>query len=152
MLQQNLYQCISSKGVVIKKNAPPQCSKCNVLMKSIFCGFNQDQLDLNSKMKIFNFYKKGQALIDFKTPYYGIFCIKSGLINFSTKNKDGTITSKELGPGSTIGMCHLEEEYTDFKAEALTDTVACFFDKKYVKEIMENEKSLKDQYANKSHF
>lgn len=123
--------------------APPKpnalaCEHCPSKDKSIFCDLHSEKLDDVSNHKIVNTYKKGQTLFVQGNPAFGLFCINKGNIKLSKIGPDGKESIVKLAQaGNILGHRSLftQTAYTA-TATALEDAVVCFFEKKFINELM----------------
>ncbi|MBI2521696.1 MAG: Crp/Fnr family transcriptional regulator [Bdellovibrio sp.] len=116
-----------------RQEIPSHCKECNTYKKSLFCDIANEPLDCISKSKVTNFYKKGTTLFFEGTPNYGLFEVCSGKIKISKLTSNGSCTIVDIATsGDTIGLSSiLEQQLYTTSAEAVEDSVVCFFDKNF---------------------
>ena len=116
-----------------RQDAPSHCKDCSAYRNSLFCNLTSDALDSTSKNKVTNFYKKGTTLFFEGTPNYGLFEVCKGKIKISKLTSNGSCTIVDIASsGDTIGLNSiLEHQLHSTSAEAVEDSVVCFFDKHY---------------------
>ncbi|HAZ13610.1 MAG: hypothetical protein A2X86_13845 [Bdellovibrionales bacterium GWA2_49_15] len=120
------------------------CRDCDAYKNSLFCNLTSDALDSASKNKVTNFYKKGTTLFFEGTPNYGLFEVCKGKIKISKLTSNGSCTIVDIATsGDTIGLNSiLEKQLYSTSAEAVEDSVVCFFDKNYFTTSVLKEKPV----------
>ena len=116
-----------------RQETPAHCKDCPTYKKSLFCDLPDESLDSMAKNKVTNFYKKGTTLFFEGTPNYGLFEVCSGKIKISKLTSNGSCTIVDIASaGDTIGLNSiLEKQLYTTSAEAVEDSVVCFFDKHF---------------------
>lgn len=112
--------------------------------KCLTCGLDQAAYDEFEKHKIYNTYKKNQAIFLQGNPAFGFYYVHSGKAKISTIGKEGKESILRLAsPGNILGYCSLfsNEIYTA-SAIALEDCVVCFIDKEYFLKAIEKYPAL----------
>ena len=121
-----------------------RCESCNSRGKSIFCDLDDESMSLIDQCKVTNEYKKGQTIFSQGNPPFGLYSIQSGKVKVFKLGNDGKESIVRIaGPGDIIGHRSLfsKEIYT-VSAAVIEDASICFFDKKYIYQILENKPSV----------
>ncbi|HAZ13613.1 MAG: hypothetical protein A2X86_13860 [Bdellovibrionales bacterium GWA2_49_15] len=127
-----------------KQEIPAHCKDCSTHKKSLFCDLAPEALDVVSRNRVTNFYKKGTTLFFEGTPNYGLFEVCSGKIKISKLTSNGSCTIVDIAAsGDTIGLNSiLAQQLYSTTAEAVEDSVVCFFDKNFFTSSALKEKAI----------
>lgn len=92
---------------------------------------NSELLDHCDENKISDQFEAGEFLFKNGTPVYGVFYIRSGLIELIYKTSDGFFVKEIKSPGEIIGIENLEDDYFTYDALVLEEAEVYFFDRNF---------------------
>lgn len=127
-----------------QKNFIPACDDCNSRLCSIFSDVSQTELDILSKYKCGNSYRKDQTIFMDGTPPAGLFCINSGKVKIYKIDAAGKEQIVRLAKeGDVLGYRSLisGELYSAF-ATTLEDSLICFIPKDVFFNLLEANSKL----------
>jgi len=127
-----------------RKNCFKHCKDCPSWKNSIFKDLKDESLDLLSKNKTANTYRKGQNLFMQGNPSFGLYCLGDGNIKVSIVNNEGKESIVRIASGGHIVGHRSIFSHQPYQAmgTSLSNTHACFIDKKYLLELVKTDVSV----------
>lgn len=122
------------------------CLNCLVRPGTCFAGLNENDLELLTRSKVSNMYKRGQIIFYEGMMPTGIFCLSKGKIKISRRGIDGKEQIvRFVVKGGLLGIRALlgGRKYSA-SATTLEDSVVCFISKETFFKISENNPQISE--------
>lgn len=121
-----------------------KCENCTCVSRGIFCDLDKSMMDEVSRLKVMNFYKKGQTLFTEGSPNFGLYCINSGKIKVIKTAPDGKETILRIvGAGDILGHHNiLTDEKNQVTATVIEEGSVCFLDRSFVHDLIAKQPSV----------
>jgi CRP-like cAMP-binding protein len=126
------------------KACSTNCIDCPAWKDSIFKDLDEESLEQLSKNKVPNIYRKGQNLFMQGNPSFGLYCLGNGNVKVSIVNSVGKESIVRIASnGNIVGHRSLfAHQPYQAMGTSISETHACFIDKKYLLELVEKNVSV----------
>jgi CRP-like cAMP-binding protein len=116
----------------------PECSTCEVFIKSYFSNLENEDLEILKFEKSSSLYKTGQMVFHEASRAVGVYCLNSGKVKLFKVGNDGKEQIvRFVTPGELFGYRSITgTRYYLLSAEAIEDSVICFINGNTFSELL----------------